>query len=310
MKVITAKMIFDGPTDPRPSKHREGSYRTVTLEMPDNAPKAEYDADREEWRYYHYTDVGTEEEAYWLSLGRGDSVQLAYIPKGDSGYYKPIVPDDWEPEQTPQQAIEAYEAGSSRDPDSSYGKSYDKESYTAPKRAATDLDWLNPDHVQAVKLVSTAIGDLLYDLIEELKNMGLEEKTAQKVAVTGFIEAKGYVKKYGVSVVDAVSGALSEIEGEEAIIRGIDPDGLPGSFLVACAAACPNIDDRDEAAAILKKFGFGREDLDPEDEDGWVYLYSVARAYAYATEEEGLPDQDAVDKVAEAFGLDVNVEPF
>lgn len=303
MKLTTATMIFDTPAGPWDSDYHDGRYYAVTLEVPPGTPGAEENNEFDRHQIRTTFPEGGEMEKFWRSLSRGDEVQIAIeeSAKARSGYtYKPVVPDDWEPPETPQQATKSYESS---------GDGYNKESYTSSRpRTSPDIDWLNPDDVDAVVFVGKHILKAINQLVSEARQMGYDDLEAQKIGVTAYIESTKHVKKYGARSFAPATEAVADNNQEEAIIRGIDPSGLPDSFLNACAIASPYIEDRNEATAILKSYGFSGANLDPDDEESWVYLYAVARAHAYAIKEEGATPDEATKRVTETF--DINREPF
>lgn len=290
MRIIQAEVLFDSPTDPRPSKfENKPDYRTITLGVPGGAPKAQLHADSGRYQVYHYFNVGTDEETFWLSKSKGDVVQMAWVEQGERSYYQPVKEDD----------------GSNQTQQAQPAQSYDKASYTSTSATTrNDLSWLDEEYREAVVALGKHIVSVVSQLIDEAMRSGYDDESiAQRIGVTAFIEAKRAVERVGPERALAVSDDTSE----EAIIRGISTDNLPESLLQAIPIASPHIEDRNEAVTILKRFELSSDNID-ENPETWVWIYSVARAYAYATKVDGMTPDEATTMIAENWGIDLGSE--
>lgn len=304
-KIVIGTMIFDSPSEPDSNDY--GEFRTVTIGVPEGTPGAWYADKYDRWQIkYFINDLGGEEERFWESLERGDQVQLLVeeSAKSKTGYtYKPIVPDDWDDSirvdrPTPKESY----GGDGRTPTASQAAKV-ADTMPPPSYRNQSLEWLDPEYRDAVVAAGSHIVTVIHQLINKaIGDHGYEPEQAQKIGVTAFIEAKGWVRKHGAGAVSAHSADADE----EAIIRGIDANQLkkgPRPLLRAIAIACPYIENEAEAGKILQRFGLSRNDIDPDDPDTWVFLYSVARAYAYAVAEDGKSEDEATHMVSGIFNL-------
>jgi hypothetical protein len=261
LKPYTAKMIFDSPPE-EPNSNEWGEYFTVTVELPEGAPKTRKNEKYERiegWINYDAEDEVTDK--YLRSLSRGDEFQVVWNGKK----YVAIVPDP--PPSASQE--------NNNPPDTDW---IDDAQQSVPQEKQK-TEWVPVVGDKEKRFFLARQGA---DVVEELATMvnivranetfsSLSEEEQNRMAITAYIESGKRAYRSDNTKI------ISLLENE---ITTLDPEGLPANFLEYCVMTIEGYDSVDQVGAALKALDFSRDDLDPDNPQTWINVYRVARRYA------------------------------
>lgn len=251
MKVFKGELMFDTPVGPKESNWGDYQYYSIGIKLGDpSAPKA-----NEDGVIYLNFNEGSDTQEYIRGLSAGDEIQVVYDDRGKHPTYKAVIEEGRKPKVTPTEV-----------------------SADGQPRRSKSAGLLNEYGINAWLAASEQcilILSKLHSAVSSDPVLGqLGEEAQQKYAVTAFIH--GDRNRHGVVLDEG-----EEEEGEDAaeIVMSADVSKLPMSLIVAISEASSHVDEPKQVAETLKRFGFSRDDIDPNDKESWLELYAIVDTF-------------------------------
>lgn len=274
-----ANIAFDSPTEPKESKFGGPDYRSLAINLQDPGAPGVTTNDYGEHRAYITFNVGSELEGYLESLSRGDEITVVWDTSGKTAKYQPIV------EQSKLNMPVSSEAKSAVGGNVTHISKYSgpQRNSTAPARGGlyNERDIMSWEIAigEAVDILSRA-----HSMVSRDPVLGeLPSDTQQKYAVTAYIDAGRRWHTIRPEALQQDDGGDAVVERSRQnpveIILNSDPSQFPGTLLDSIAFLVDGLDDVNDVAGLLKKFGYSRADIDPDNPDTWVFMYNVADVY-------------------------------
>lgn len=275
MQIYEAEMAYSTPMGPKESKFEDAPpYYSLGLIVDEDAPDARYNEGKDRYEVYITFNEGSDVEEYIKGLSAGDKIRIVYDERGDRSSYKPIIDKKKtsKAKKSKKPRVKPAEVAAN-------GRGTNTVALKSPTGLLNDRGikaWVASAH-QAIEILSE-----LHDAVSNDEVLGaLPEATQQKYAVTAFIH--GDKNRHGVVLPDEQPASPGAIE----IILSADPDDLPMSLLKAIDEASSNVDGVREVAETLKRFGYSRDDMNPDDKEGWINFFAIVDTFHDIKSERG-----------------------